>query len=130
MLRSRNWRSAFIEKNARDQKPFFADVPITQVHFPTLPHPDFKGRTGLGDFADAVVEMDFRMGELLDGIKKAGIEDNTIFIFASDNGPELRRPWRWLCRPLALALSHGVRRRHPNAIYHPMARPYSRRPGE
>ena len=39
------------------------------------------------------------MGELLDGIKKAGIEDNTIFIFASDNGPELRRPWRGFAGP-------------------------------
>jgi arylsulfatase len=90
---------AFIERNARDGRPFFAYVPITQVHFPTLPHPDFKGRTGLGDFADAVVEMDFRMGEILDGIEKAGIVDNTIFIFASDNGPELRRPYRGFAGP-------------------------------
>src|SRR4029434_3152915 len=67
---------AFIEKNAQAKKPFFAYVPLTQVHYPTLPHPQFKGRTGLGDFADAVVEMDFRIGEILDGIKAAGIEDN------------------------------------------------------
>ena len=85
---------AFITRNATARKPFFAYVPLTQVHFPTLPHPSFKGRTGLGDFADAVVEMDTHVGEILDGIKKAGVEDNTIVIFASDNGPELRRPWR------------------------------------
>ena len=90
---------AFIQKEARDRKPFFAYVPITQVHFPALPHPDFKGKTGLGDFADAVVEMDFHVGEILDGIKRAGIEDNTIVIFASDNGPELRRPWRGFAGP-------------------------------
>ena len=90
---------AFIDKNARARKPFFAYVPITQVHFPALPHPDFKGRTGLGDFSDAVVEMDSRVGEILDGIKKAGIEDNTIVLFVSDNGPELRRPWRGFAGP-------------------------------
>lgn len=90
---------AFIEKNARAHKPFFAYVPLTQVHFPTLPHPDFKGRTGLGDLADAVVEMDFHVGELLDGIRKAGVADNTVFIFASDNGPEFRRPWQGFAGP-------------------------------
>lgn len=90
---------AFINKNASAHKSFFAYVPLTQVHFPTLPHPAFKGKTGLGDFADAVVEMDFHVGELLDGIKAAGVEDNTIFIFASDNGPELRRPWRGFAGP-------------------------------
>ena len=104
---------AFIEKNAREHKPFFAYVPLTQVHYPTLPHPDFKGRTGLGDFSDAVVEMDFRVGELLDGIKKNGIADNTIFIFASDNGPELRRPWRGFAGPWRshyhTALEGGIR---------------------
>lgn len=104
---------AFIEKNARDRRPFFAYVPITQVHYPTLPHPNFKGRTGLGDFADAVVEMDFHMGELLDGIEKAGVADNTIFIFTSDNGPELRRPWRGVAGPWRshyhTALEGGIR---------------------
>ena len=90
---------AFINKQARDRRPFFAYVPMTQVHYPALPHPDFKGRTGLGDFADAVTEMDFRVGEILDGIKAAGIEDTTIVIFLSDNGPELRRPWRGFAGP-------------------------------
>jgi len=67
---------------------FFAYVPLTQVHLPTLPHPDFAGRTGNGDFADSVVEMDHHVGQMLDTLKKLGITDNTIVIFASDNGPE------------------------------------------
>ena len=52
--------------------PFFAYVPLTQLHFPTLPHPDFAGRTGAGDFADAMAEMDHRVGEMLDAIDAPG----------------------------------------------------------
>ena len=54
----------------------------------TLPNPDFAGRTGNGDFADSVVEMDHHVGQMLDTLKELGIADNTIVIFASDNGPE------------------------------------------
>jgi arylsulfatase len=58
------------------------------VHLPTIPHPDFAGKTGNGDFADSVVEMDHHVGEMLDTVDKLGISDKTIVIFASDNGPE------------------------------------------
>lgn len=60
---------------------------------PTLPNPEFVGKTGNGDWADCLAEMDFRTGQILDAIKDAGIEDNTIVIFASDNGPEATDPW-------------------------------------
>jgi arylsulfatase A-like enzyme len=78
----------FMQRKNRARKPFFAFVPLTQVHLPTIPHPDFAGKTGNGDFADSVVEMDHHVGEMLDTLDKLGISDNTIVIFASDNGPE------------------------------------------
>ena len=84
----------FMRRNAADHKPFYAYVSLTQVHFPTLPSPQFAGRTGNGDFADSVVEMDHHVGEILDAIQSLGIEQNTVVVFASDNGPEFRRPWR------------------------------------
>jgi arylsulfatase len=84
----------FIARQHRAGVPFFAYVPITQMHYPTIPHRDFEGRTGAGDFADVMVEMDHRVGELLDTVNRLGIAENTLFIFASDNGPEFRRPWR------------------------------------
>jgi arylsulfatase A-like enzyme len=62
-------------------------------HFPTLPNPEFVGKTGNGDWADCLAEMDYRAGQILDAIKEAGIEENTIVIFASDNGPEATHPW-------------------------------------
>jgi arylsulfatase len=85
---------AFIAKQHKSGTPFFSYVPLTQLHYPTIPHHDFSGKTGAGDFADALAEMDHRVGQLLDTVEKLGIADNTLFIFASDNGPEFRRPWR------------------------------------
>ena len=78
----------FMQRQTKAKKPFFAFVPLTQVHLPTIPHPDFAGKTGNGDFADSVVEMDHHVGEMLDTVEKLGISDNTIVMFASDNGPE------------------------------------------
>ena len=83
----------FIKKNANGSKPFFAYVAFSLVHMPTLPNAEFAGRTGNGDWADCLAEMDFRTGQILDAIQEAGIEDNTIVIFASDNGPEATHPW-------------------------------------
>ncbi len=85
---------AFIKRQAAAGKPFFLYVPLTQLHFPTIPHRSFEGVSKKGDFADSLMELDARVGEILDAVDAAGIRDNTLFIFASDNGPEYRRPWR------------------------------------
>jgi len=90
---------AFMREQTGTGKPFFAYVPLTQLHYPTLPHRDFAGRTNAGDFADAMVEMDHRVGQVLDAVEALGIRDDTVFIFASDNGPEFRRPWRGTAGP-------------------------------
>jgi arylsulfatase len=89
----------FTRCHAEAGRPFFAYVPLTQLHYPTLPHPDFAGRSGAGDFADSMIEMDHRVGELLDEVDALGIAGRTVFIFASDNGPEFRRPWRGTAGP-------------------------------
>jgi arylsulfatase len=83
----------FIKRNAIAGKPFFAYVAFSLVHMPTLPNPEFAGKTGNGDWADCLAEMDYRTGQILDAIKEAGIEDNTLVIFTSDNGPEATHPW-------------------------------------
>ncbi|MDQ8050856.1 arylsulfatase [Luteibacter sp.] len=84
----------FIKRNAADGKPFFAYVSSSMVHMPVLPNPEFAGKTGNGDWADCLAEMDYRAGQILDAIKDAGVEDNTVVIFASDNGPEATNPWQ------------------------------------
>ena len=89
----------FMRRKANGDKPFFLYVPLTHLHFPTLAHPDFAEKSGVGEFADSMMEVDYRVGELMDAVKALGIENNTLFIFASDNGPEFRRPWRGTAGP-------------------------------
>jgi arylsulfatase A-like enzyme len=83
----------FIKRNASAGKPFYAYISFSLMHFPVLPGPDFAGKTGNGDWADSLAEVDYRTGQILNAIKQAGIENNTLFIFTSDNGPEAIHPW-------------------------------------
>ena len=78
--------TAFIRKNATAGQPFFAYVSFSTIHQPALPNPEFAGKTGNGSWADCLAELDYRTGQILDAIKEAGIEQNTIVIFTSDNG--------------------------------------------
>lgn len=85
---------SFIRKSAEKKKPFFLYYPMTQLHFPALPHPDKAGTTGAGDMGDAMADVDYNVGLILKELEKLGIDKNTIVIWCSDNGAELRRPWR------------------------------------
>lgn len=79
---------AFMKKNVKDKKPFFAFVPFTHAHIPTIAHPDFDGKTGNGNYADVLAEIDYRTGQILDAIDDLKIRNNTIVLWLSDNGPE------------------------------------------
>jgi arylsulfatase A-like enzyme len=84
----------FMKRSVASGRPFYAYVPYTQVHFPTVPNPKFAGRTGYGDFPDSLAEMDAHVGDLLDAVDALRIRDNTIVVFTSDNGPEATWPWQ------------------------------------
>ncbi len=83
----------FMQRQSKAGKPFFLYLPLTQPHYPTRPSPEFKGRTGNGDFADVLAQTDAYIGRLLDAVDQLGQRDNTIFIFTSDNGPEMFLPY-------------------------------------
>jgi arylsulfatase A-like enzyme len=83
----------FMERQAKAGKPFFMYVSLTQPHLPTLPNPAFAGKTGQGDWADMLAEMDANVGQLLDTVDKLGLAGNTLVIFTSDNGAEFVKPW-------------------------------------
>lgn len=91
----------FIQRAAGKGNPFFAFLPYTQTHEPVDAHPEFRGSTGNGSFADVLAQTDSYVGELLETLDSLNIRDNTIVIFTSDNGREgVKRsfgftgPWR------------------------------------
>jgi arylsulfatase A-like enzyme len=77
---------SFIERN-RD-KPFFLYVPHTMPHVPLFVSSKHKGKTA-GGYGDVVAEIDWSVGQILDAVKRAKLDDNTLVIFTSDNGPWL-----------------------------------------
>jgi arylsulfatase len=95
----------YIKRNASAKKPFFVYVGYSEIHPPIIGNPDFTGKSTErgGLYADLIGEMDYRVGQILDGIKEAGVENNTVVILSSDNGGggaaphfggSLQGPWR------------------------------------
>jgi arylsulfatase A-like enzyme len=77
----------FIERN-RD-RPFFLYVPHSMPHVPLFASEAFRGRTGNGLYGDVIAEIDWSVGQILDAVKAAELDDDTLVIFTSDNGPWL-----------------------------------------
>jgi len=77
----------FIRKHA--QRPFFVYLPHPMVHVPLYVSPEFEGKSGAGLFGDTVMEVDWSVGQILDTLAELGIDDNTLVVFTSDNGPWL-----------------------------------------
>jgi arylsulfatase len=77
----------YIKRNAKGDKPFFTYVGLSHVHPPEVPHPDFDQTdpSRLGPYADLMAEMDHRVGQIVDCVEEAGISDNTLIVFSSDN---------------------------------------------
>jgi arylsulfatase A-like enzyme len=78
---------SFIEKN--HQQPFFLYFALTEPHVPRMPATRFKGKSGLGLRGDAILQLDWTVGEIMKQLKFLGIDKNTMIVFTSDNGPVL-----------------------------------------
>ena len=77
----------FIGRN--HDKPFFLYVPHSMVHVPLYVSDKFKGKSNAGLFGDVMMEVDWSVGQILSALREHGIEDNTLVVFTSDNGPWL-----------------------------------------
>jgi arylsulfatase len=77
----------FIEKNK--DRPFFFYLAPNMPHVPLHVGSKFKGKSGAGLYGDVIMEIDWAVGEMLAALKRSGLEDNTLVIFSSDNGPWL-----------------------------------------
>jgi arylsulfatase A-like enzyme len=82
----------FIEQHK--QHPFFLYYSVTEPHVPRMPSTLFKGKSHLGFRGDAILQLDWAVGEIMRQVRASGIEKNTIIIFSSDNGPVLDDGYR------------------------------------
>ncbi|MBL8825831.1 MAG: arylsulfatase [Planctomycetaceae bacterium] len=76
----------YIASRAATREPFFLYMPLTSPHEPINPSAEFRGKSGLGALADFILETDAVVGRIAAAIERAGIADNTLFIFTADNG--------------------------------------------
>ena len=108
--KSKQFLTSHVKENP--DKPFFLFHSTQAVHLPSFPGKAFKGKTESGPHGDFIFELDYVVGELLATLKELNVDDNTLVIFTSDNGPEVptvfhmrhdhnhdgSRPWRGVKR--------------------------------
>ena len=81
---------AFIEDQKSSEKPFFLYFATRGAHFDNYPHPDFAGKSGAKyPYRDVVMELDYRIGQLVAALERTGQIENTLIFITSDNGPML-----------------------------------------
>lgn len=79
----------FITSHLKENKeqPFFLYFSSQDIHVPRVPHPRFRGKSELGYRGDAMVQLDWSTGAIMNILKNHGIDQNTMILFSSDNGP-------------------------------------------
>jgi arylsulfatase len=85
----------FMKRQVVAGKPFFLYLPFSMGHAPNYPSKRFAGKSRIGNYGDKMMEGDYHVGQVLDALKALKIENNTIVVFASDNGPS-----GWILREL------------------------------
>jgi len=83
----------FIKQRAAMETPFFLFIAWTRPHYPNFTSPEFEGASRIGVYGDSLMELDHNTGRILDAIDEAGLKDETIIVFMSDNGPMRTNTW-------------------------------------
>ncbi len=77
----------YLDANAKSGQPFFMDINFMKVHQPNMPHPDYVHKSmSKSKYADSVVELDARIGHIMDKVRSLGLDKNTLVVFTTDNG--------------------------------------------
>ena len=97
----------YVQDRADTGQPFFLYLALPSPHTPILPTEAWQDKSGLNPYADFVMMVDDYMGQLLKAVKEAGVEENTLFIFTSDNG----------CSPAAKIEELTAKDHYPSYIY-------------
>ena len=98
---------AYVRQHAKDEKPFFLYLPLPSPHTPILPTEEWQGKSGLNPYGDFVMMVDDYIGKMVKAVHDAGIEENTLIIFTTDNG----------CSPAADIPEMTAKGHYPNFIY-------------
>jgi arylsulfatase A-like enzyme len=77
-----------------DRRPFFLYLAYAMPHLPIHVSKERRGKSHAGLYGDVIEEVDWSVGQVLDALEKKGIADNTLVVFASDNGPWINMPPR------------------------------------
>lgn len=105
----------YIQKRAKEKKPFALYFSQTSPHEPIVPSKSFRGKSGIAPIADFVMETDWSAGQIIKAIDDLGIADNTIVIFTADNGHSHYTGWEPLIK--AGHLPSGPYRGHKGDIW-------------
>ena len=97
----------YIKEYSKKPEPFLLYLPLPSPHNPIMPTEEWKGKSGLNPYGDFMLMIDDYVGQLVSSVEKAGISDNTIIIFTSDNG----------CSPSAKIEELKRKGHSPNSIY-------------
>ncbi|HOD49907.1 MAG TPA: arylsulfatase [Candidatus Hydrogenedentes bacterium] len=92
----------YIHEQASSKRPFFLYFPMTSPHEPISPSEQFKGKSGIAPIADFLMETDWSAGQVINALSEAGVAENTLVIFAGDNGHSHYTGWE-------LLVEHGHR---------------------
>jgi arylsulfatase A len=76
----------FISARAQSQKPFFLYFPLNAPHTPILPDKKWLGKSGINAYGDFTMQVDWTVGQVMQALDEAGVADNTLIIFTTDNG--------------------------------------------
>ncbi len=77
----------YLDRNAKSEQPFFMSINFMKVHQPNMPDPDYIHKSlSKSKYADSVVELDARIGRIMDKIRELGLDKNTLVFYTTDNG--------------------------------------------
>ena len=76
----------YIRQQAAGNEPFFLYFPLTAPHTPIIPSDRFAGKSGIGPYGDFLLHVDDVVGRIMEAVREAGIEENTLIVFTADNG--------------------------------------------
>lgn len=76
----------FIDENAKSDQPFFIYFPLNAPHTPIVPTPEWKGKSGINQYGDFTMQVDWTVGQVLQALDNNDIADETLIVFTTDNG--------------------------------------------